>query len=78
MSLAKWSVSVFYTSLNIPIKNKKTAQNLMKCEGADSRRAGCLHELAESDGGDFSVLFFSTQKFQTEIHEIYREEKLKH
>lgn len=47
----------------------------MKCEGADSRRAGCLHELAESDGGDFSVLFFSTQKFQTEIHEIYREEK---
>lgn len=52
----------------------------MKCEGADSRRAGCLHELAESEGGDFSVLFFSTQRFQTEIHEIYREEKekLKH
>lgn len=36
----------------------------MKCEGTDSRRAGCLHELAESEGGDFSVLFFSHKGFK--------------
>lgn len=64
MYLAKWSVSVFYTTLNISIKNKKPAQNLMKCEGADLGRAGCPHELAESEGGDFSVLFFSHKSFK--------------
>lgn len=40
MSLAKWSVSVFYTSLNIPIKNKKNStkfNEVWRCRLEESR-----------------------------------------
>lgn len=46
----------------------------MKCEGSDSRRAGCPHELAESEGGDFSVLFFHTKVSNRNTSNLQRRE----